>query len=284
MRNRSMIIALVAGGLALATTNLTAQDPASGDQPQSGQPGQYAKGTQSAQSLTANLKASTIIGLSVRNDSGDRLGKVKDLIVNLHSRAVPCAVIEYGGALGIGETCVAVPLTDLKWSSTSREFILSATKDQFDAASSAPTGGWMAFADQDWVKGVNRFYGQPAAAGTARYERQEISGVNEGREPVRNPAEQKGATGLEQQTGTANSAAASMLNAPPDRALTSQVNSLIRHDEGDKASQIHATVDGGVVKLTGTIASDSDKKALVHQIMGLPGVTRVEDNLTTPGD
>ena len=146
MGSKSMIIALVAGGLTLATTNLKAQGsdellPPAG-RPQSDQMGQKpGKAAQAYGSRSgANLKASSIIGLAVRNDSGERLGRVQDVIVNLNTHTAPFAIVEYGGTLGVGETRVAVPLTDLKWSSESRALILTATKKQFQAANGSPTG------------------------------------------------------------------------------------------------------------------------------------------------
>src|ERR1035437_1578222 len=150
MRNRDMIIALLAGGLTLATTNLTAQstDQTSPDKntPGMGDSSQHYKAAQpaGATSGASDLKASSIIGLVVRNDSGERLGKVEDLIVRFDSHTVPFAIVAYGGALGIGDTRVAVPLTDRKWSSEPRELTLSATKQQFESASTTPTGAWLA--------------------------------------------------------------------------------------------------------------------------------------------
>jgi sporulation protein YlmC with PRC-barrel domain len=287
MRNNKMIFALVAGGLALASTNVTAQATEEGlpptRQPQFGQLGQYSKPAEPAHSSAAasNLKASTIIGLPVRNDSGEALGKVQDLVVNLQTHSTPFAIVEYGGTLGIGQTRVAVPLTDFKWSSAPRELIVTATKAQFDTASSTPTGRWMAFASEDWTKTVDRFYGQPSAATASRYERQETSGMGEGREPVRNAAEQKGASQLLDQPPAISPGAENMLAKPADEDVATKVNGLIRQNVGDKADAIQVTIAQGVVTLSGKVASDAQKKVIETQIKALPGVDRVENKLVT---
>jgi sporulation protein YlmC with PRC-barrel domain len=290
MRKNSMIIALVAGGIALATTNLKAQGademlPPVG-RAQTNQPDQNSKGFEPAHNSAgaSNLKAKSIIGLAVRNDSGERLGAVQDLIVNLDTHSTPFAIVEYGGTLGIGETRVAVPLTDLKWSSEPRQLILTTTKEQFQAASPAPTGGWMAVADEDWAKNVDRFYGQPSATSSSRFERQEMPGMSEGREPVRNPSEQKGASELEGQLPGTNLGATNMVSKPIDEALTEKVNRLIRQAVGDQAGQIQATIANGVVTLSGSVPSETQRKALAHQIMELPGVAQVKDDLTVRSD
>ena len=217
MRNRNLITALVAGGLALATTNLTAQGteetlPAKGA-PQLGQQNQTSKATAPAGAFNgaSDLKASSIIGLAVRNESGERLGKAEDLIVSMASHSVPFAIVEYGGALGIGVTRIAVPLSDLKLASEPRELILTATREQFQSASAVPTGGWAAVAGEDWLKNVDRFYGQPSMTDESRYERQAATGLAEGREPVRNAVEQKGAIGLQDQPAATSPVATNLI-------------------------------------------------------------------------
>ena len=152
MQKRNLIIGLMAGGLALATTNVMAQGteealPAE-HTPQMGRSSEPSVAAQLAGTTVgaSDLRASRIIGLAVRNESGERLGKVEDLIVRFTSHSVPFAIVGYGGTLGIGETRVAVPLTDLRWSSEPRELTLSATKQQFQSASMTPTGAWMAVA------------------------------------------------------------------------------------------------------------------------------------------
>jgi hypothetical protein len=206
---------------------------------------------------------------------------VQDLIVNLRTDSVGFAIIDYGGALGFGGTRVAVPLTDFKWSNHPRELILTATKAEFDSASTTPTAGWMAFTGQPWMKQVDRFYGQPAQTTLSRFERQESSSPNAGMEPVRNPTERKGATALEQGFTSTNTGAMNALSGQANEALKSKVNGLIRQDLGDKADQVHARIENGVVKLSGMVPNDTQKRHLVQQIQALPGVTSVEENLTT---
>lgn len=196
MKHRNMMIALVASSVAVGSVGLRAQgyNPAPPD-PKTPQPGlqdQALKPPTPAGSATegSDLKATSIIGQTVYSDTGERLGRVQDLIVSLQSHSVPFAIVGYGGTLGIGETRVAVPLTEIKWSGESHQLTMAATKEQFEVASPTPTGQWMAKAGENWIKNVDRFYGQPGQAGASRFERQENTGAMENREPVRNPLEQ----------------------------------------------------------------------------------------------
>ena len=288
MRNRKFIYALVAGGLALSTTNLTAQGteeplPAkSQSQVTTTQEGQLSKeGSLMGASYGTCLKASSLIGMAVRDQSDERLGKVNDLVVNLSSQAAPFAIIEYGGALGIGVTRVAVPLTELKWSSEPKQLTFAGTKEQFQSASVAPTGGWTAVAGEDWAKNIDRFYGQPVTY-RSRFERQESTGMEEGREPVRTPADHsKGATRL--------------LNQPPgvpaitntlstDDYVTEKVNGVVRQNMGDRAENIQITIKNGRVTLKGKAASQEQKQTIENQIKAVPGVDQVDNRLMVPAN
>lgn len=281
MRSRNLITALVAGGLALATTNLTAQGTDELLLPQPGSAGQNSNVADlpDPPAGASDLKASSIIGLAVRNETGVRLGKVQDLIISMASHSAPFAIVEYGGTLGIGATRVAVPLADLKWSSESKELILTATKGEFESASPGPTSGWMAVADEDWVKNVDRFYGQPSMTSQSRYERQETTGMAEGREPVRNPVEPKGSTGLLDQQPGITSGTTNMAATPMDEYVRGKVNSVIRQDMGAGADGIQATVKNGIVTLQGKVGSEAQKQELENQIKAVPGVDGVDDQL-----
>ena len=288
MRNRKFIYELVAGGLALSTTNLTAQgteEPLpvkSQSQATTTQEGRLSKeGSLTGASYGICLKASSLIGMAVRDQSDERLGKVNDLVVNLSSQAAPFAIIEYGGALGIGVTRVAVPLTELKWSSEPKQLTFAGTKEQFQSASVAPTGGWTAVAAEDWAKNIDRFYGQPVTY-QSRFERQEATGMEEGREPVRTPAEHsKGATRL--------------LNQPPgvpaitntlftDDYVTEKVNGVVRQNMGDRAENIQITIKNGRVTLKGKAASQEQKQTIENQIKAVPGVDQVDNRLMVPAN
>lgn len=296
MRNRNLITALVTGGLALTAANLTAQRAEEAvpkpDQPQYTHETQKPKEVQSDNAFTSgeNLKASSIIGMHVRNDAGDRLGKVQDIIVNLQSRSAPYAIVEYGGALGIGATRIAVPLSDLRWSSDTKHLFMTATKEEFQSANVAPTGGWMVVSGEDWAKNVDKFYGQPAALDKSRFERQEATDIMKGREPVRNPTEVNTApTEAKSAEQLLNPTPGTVpeqkdLTKPTDEELVTKVNSLVRTDVGQDADNIQVSISGGVVTLKGKVPSAAQKKALENSIKALPGVTRIENNLETSKD
>jgi hypothetical protein len=60
-------------------------------------------------------QGSKIVGLNVYNEQDEKIGSIKDLMVD-KSGNIASAVIGVGGFLGMGERDVAVKFADLKWS------------------------------------------------------------------------------------------------------------------------------------------------------------------------
>ena len=60
-------------------------------------------------------QGSKVIGLNVYNDQNEKIGSIKDLMLD-KSGNIASAVIGVGGFLGMGERDVAVKFSELKWS------------------------------------------------------------------------------------------------------------------------------------------------------------------------
>ncbi len=295
MQSKRLLLALLTGGFAFSAPNLFAAQDVNEITPPNSLKGYEQSSDQIAPlsennrvriptpPLTSNFKASALIGLPVHNDAGDRLGKVQDLIVAMDSRTVPFAIVERGGALGIGGTRVAVPLADLKWTADRTQLMLSATKEQFDAASTSPTGGWLAVSGEDWAKSVNRFYGQPSATSAPLFERQEATNPGAGREPVRNSQTDLTAPNGQSEQPAADPELKHQVVTPTDEYLMGKINGLIRQDVGDAATDVQVTLKNGMVTLKGKIPSEAQKKLLETQIKGLGGIDQVRNELSISG-
>jgi sporulation protein YlmC with PRC-barrel domain len=60
-------------------------------------------------------RASKLVGLNVYNQNNDKIGDIREVIVDKSGKA-DAVVIGVGGFLGIGQKDVAVSFNDLKWS------------------------------------------------------------------------------------------------------------------------------------------------------------------------
>ena len=97
-------LAAAAFATALIATPAFAQAPKSSDN---------APAAQSASS--SNLwQGSKFIGLNVYNNENDKIGDIKELMLNKDGK-VDLVVIGVGGFLGVGERDVAIKWSDMKW-------------------------------------------------------------------------------------------------------------------------------------------------------------------------
>lgn len=88
------------------------------------------------------LTALTVIGDTVYNNTDQKLGEVKDLMLNVHDGKIEYMVIEFGGFLGIGEKFFAVPFNILKLDTTRHAFILDQDKEVLQNAPGFDKDHW----------------------------------------------------------------------------------------------------------------------------------------------
>ena len=88
------------------------------------------------------LTASSIIGDKVTNASGEHLGTIKDIMINLSGGKIEYVIIELGGFLGIGEKYFALPYPLLKVNGKNQEFTLNQTKAVLEKAPGFDKDHW----------------------------------------------------------------------------------------------------------------------------------------------
>src|SRR5687767_2186899 len=77
-----------------------------------------------------HLAVSSLIGDNILNPSGESLGKIKDIIIDITEAKIAYVVIEFGGFLGINQKYFALPLQALTIAKEHRNaFILNETKE-----------------------------------------------------------------------------------------------------------------------------------------------------------
>jgi sporulation protein YlmC with PRC-barrel domain len=75
------------------------------------------------------LTAKSIIGDKVENRHGEKLGDIKDIMLNVHTGCSEYVVLEYGGFLGMGEKLFAIPFKALVLDADKKVFILDREKE-----------------------------------------------------------------------------------------------------------------------------------------------------------
>ncbi|MDX1950648.1 MAG: PRC-barrel domain-containing protein [Verrucomicrobiota bacterium] len=88
-------------------------------------------------------KASRVVGMEIRNRENEKLGVVKDLVLDLESQKISYVVVAIGGFLGVGEKLLAVPPTAFSESTKDDGIlILDADRAKIQAAPGFAATNW----------------------------------------------------------------------------------------------------------------------------------------------
>ena len=116
-----------------------------------------------ADQLSDAAKASDIIGMTVENPRGEKLGKVEDVAVDVESGRIVQIILSAGGFIGIGETQTAVPPGALHHEVAKKVLQLDADKEKLNGAPKFEAGKWSECCDSNHLSAVYSYYGQESA-------------------------------------------------------------------------------------------------------------------------
>jgi hyperosmotically inducible protein len=113
--------------------------------------------------LNGAAKASDVLGMTVLNNQGEKLGKVKDLAVDLESGRVVQVILSTGGFIGIGDTFTAVPPEALRCDAKDKALHLDADKEKLAHAPQFVMSKWAKCSDANHLEAVYQYYGEAPA-------------------------------------------------------------------------------------------------------------------------
>lgn len=105
------------------------------------------------------LSARSLIGNEVFNCNQQRLGEIKELMLNTVTGGVSYAVVSAGGFLGMGSTLHAIPWRALSLDLEGHRFVLDIDAGRFKDAPGFDKENWPRRADVSWSSRVDAFYG-----------------------------------------------------------------------------------------------------------------------------
>lgn len=124
--------------------------------------------------VLASNKASGLLGMEVKNQQNEKLGEIKDLVLDLKSGKISYAVLGVGGFLGLGEKLMAVPADAFKINQQDGTLSLDADKAKIEAAPGFAATNWPRVDDPNleartfWMG--DEATGAPATSETERQE------------------------------------------------------------------------------------------------------------------
>ena len=83
---------------------------------------------------TSAIRAKKVIGTSIKNGTGDTIGKVEDIVLDKLSNNIMFAIVGFGGFLGVGEKYHPVPWSTLDYDENENSYVVNLTKQQLEAA------------------------------------------------------------------------------------------------------------------------------------------------------
>jgi hypothetical protein len=103
--------------------------------------------------------ARTFLGDEVYNRREDRLGTLKEFMLDLHSGRICYAVMSSGGFLGIGGKLFAIPWRALTLDAENACFVLDISEERLMNSPGFDKRHWPDMGDASWVKDIDTFYG-----------------------------------------------------------------------------------------------------------------------------
>jgi sporulation protein YlmC with PRC-barrel domain len=104
------------------------------------------------------LSASTLIGDAIVNPAGEKLGDLKDIVLDTATGGIVYAVMASGGVLGMGEKLFAVPWHALRMDDNDENLVLDASPDRLKNAAGFDKDHWPDAPDAGFVERGRTYY------------------------------------------------------------------------------------------------------------------------------
>lgn len=105
------------------------------------------------------MGADTLVGDDVYNLEGEKLGDIKEIMLDTRTGTIAYAVLSFGGVLGMGDKLFAVPWSALTLNTKSKCFMLNVDKERLKKAPGFDKDHWPEMADRTWASDIHQYYG-----------------------------------------------------------------------------------------------------------------------------
>lgn len=104
------------------------------------------------------VKSAEVIGVTVKNPEGDKLGKIEEIVLDKLSGQVHYVVLSFGGILGMGDKFFAFPWKSISYSKDDKSFILNVSKEKLKGAKGFDKDHWPDMAQEQWAQDIKSYY------------------------------------------------------------------------------------------------------------------------------
>ena len=106
------------------------------------------------------MSVTSLTGDKVVNAQAEDLGKVEDIMLDIHSGRVAYAVLSFGGFLGMGNKLFAIPWTAMQLDEEHKCFVLDVDKQVLENAPGFDKDSWPDLSNEEYGRSVYAHYGQ----------------------------------------------------------------------------------------------------------------------------
>jgi len=80
------------------------------------------------------IRAKTVIGTSVKDMTGEKIGHIEDIVLDKLSNNIVFAIVGFGGFLGVGEKYHPIPWSSLKYDDREGSYVVNVSREVLKAA------------------------------------------------------------------------------------------------------------------------------------------------------
>jgi sporulation protein YlmC with PRC-barrel domain len=129
-------------------------------------PGQLGAGSQQGAARVSRI--SELMDKKVKNQQGEDLGQIEDLVVAEDGR-ISYIILSQGGVMGIGDKLVPVPFKNAQFDQQQDEVILSnVDKQKLENAPTISQGDWQRLSDPGFERELFSYYGEQSGQETTQ--------------------------------------------------------------------------------------------------------------------
>ena len=105
------------------------------------------------------LSAGTLIGDPVTNPQGEKVGDLKEIMLDVHTGRVAYGVLDFGGIAGMGNKLFAVPFERFTVDEKDHKLILDVDTEILKNAEGFDKNNWPDTTDPAWIERTHNYYG-----------------------------------------------------------------------------------------------------------------------------
>ena len=108
----------------------------------------------------AVFRVSTLKGMKVRNERGENLGAIDEMVFDIRKGSAQYAALSFGGVAGFGTKLFAIPMSamTLKHAADETFFILNVSPERLKDAPGFDKDHWPDTADPKWSAAIDKYY------------------------------------------------------------------------------------------------------------------------------